>query len=186
MWGKERIKLTPTSYLILGLVGRVGPCTAYEMKAEVSAGIGHFWTFPHSQLYAEPARLAAAGLLAEEQEETGRRRRLYTLTSEGERRLQRWLADPPVELTEIRDMALLKLYFSGLTEPAQVQINAAAAAAVHRGQLDAYERVAKDVARRDPFGRATLELGLRYERAAVAFWEELSENPPGTRRRRKR
>ena len=47
--------LTPTSYLVLGLVARQGECTSYDMKRTVSGSIGYFWTFPHSQLYAEPA-----------------------------------------------------------------------------------------------------------------------------------
>jgi len=67
--------LTPTSYLVLGLVARQGQCTSYDMKVLVSNSIGYFWTFPHSQLYAEPARLAGFGLLHEVQETTGRKRR---------------------------------------------------------------------------------------------------------------
>ena len=56
--------LTPTSYVVLGLVGAFGPCTSYDMKRFVSVSIGYFWPFPHSQLYAEPARLAQLGSAA--------------------------------------------------------------------------------------------------------------------------
>ena len=103
--------LTPTSYVVLGLVGAFGPCTSYDMKRAVSTSIGYFWPFPHSQLYAEPVRLAALGLLSEQQETGGRKRRTYTLTAAGTEALRDWLAEPTDEPTEIRDLSLLKLFF---------------------------------------------------------------------------
>ena len=54
------VHLTPTSYVVLGLVSRMQPVTSYEMKRRVGISIGHFWPFPHSQLYAEPTRLVQA------------------------------------------------------------------------------------------------------------------------------
>ena len=56
-------KLTPTSYLVLGLIALLGRATSYDLKAMVGRSIGYFWTFPHSQLYAEPDRLVGMGLL---------------------------------------------------------------------------------------------------------------------------
>ena len=58
--------LTPTSYLVLGLVGHLGSATSYDLKQAVAGTIGGFWSVPHSQLYAEPARLARVGFLTEE------------------------------------------------------------------------------------------------------------------------
>ena len=148
------------------------------MKQSVSRSIGYFWSFPHSQLYAEPARLAEAGLLAEERETTGRRRRSYTLTPAGRQALAAWLAEPVEEPTEIRDLALLKLFFGGQADPGDVTKLAKAAAATHRRRLAEYEAIAAEPAwghERDRHQRATLELGLRYERAVVAFWDELAE-----------
>ena len=54
-------RLTPTSYLVLGLLGREGPSTPYELEGHVRATLGNFWSFPHTLLYSEPPRLAAAG-----------------------------------------------------------------------------------------------------------------------------
>ena len=62
----------------------------------VADSVGHFWSFPHSQLYAEPARLAEAGLLTVEQEDGGRRRRRYSIAADGQEALQAWLAEKPV------------------------------------------------------------------------------------------
>jgi hypothetical protein len=46
----------------------------------------------------------------------------------------------------------------------------------HRERTARYEALDVELAARriDPHQRATLELGLRYERTATAFWEELA------------
>ena len=75
--------LTSTSYLVLGLIEREGPSTPYELKRHVAATIGHFWSFPHALLYKEPPRLVEWGLLTEEREADGRRRRLFTISGRG-------------------------------------------------------------------------------------------------------
>ena len=171
--------LTPTSYLVLGLVGQFGPCTSYDMKAAVAASIGYFWTFPHSQLYAEPARLAKHGLLIEEQEVTGRRRRTFVLTDRGRAALRAWLSEPTDLPTEIRDLALLKLFFGSQAGADEVAQLAVAASAGHRARLSEYEAIAESVpADVDRHQLATLALGIRYERASLAFWETLAEAGP--------
>ena len=51
------IRLSPTSYLVLGLIGLRGASTPYDLKRAVSRSVSYFWPFPHSQLYGEPERL---------------------------------------------------------------------------------------------------------------------------------
>src|SRR5438067_12610763 len=89
-------KLTPTSYEVLGLVAFLGRATSYDMKRLAAMSVGYFWTFPHSQLYAEPERLVEMGLLEETREEGGRRRRVFSVTEDGTGELEDWLADPAV------------------------------------------------------------------------------------------
>ena len=162
--------LTPTSYLVLGLVARQGECTSYEMKVLVSNSIGYFWTFPHSQLYAEPARLVELGLLTEQQEQSGRKRRTYRLTDAGRDALRQWLAEPTDDPTEIRDLAVLKLFFGSLAKPRERRELAEHAAAAHRRRLAEYEAIAEipDIEKHE---RATLEMGLTFERFAISYWE---------------
>src|SRR6476469_2355252 len=107
-------QLTPTSYLVLGLLAREGPSTPYDLKRHVAATIGHFWTFPHALLYTESARLVELGLLTEEREPEGRRRRLFTITAAGRAALRAWLATPAEAPTELRDAGLLQLFFADL------------------------------------------------------------------------
>ena len=57
----EVITLTPTSYIVLGLVRYAGEATPYALKQMAAATVGNFFSIPHSQIYAEPERLAGAG-----------------------------------------------------------------------------------------------------------------------------
>src|ERR1700704_4255001 len=97
----SKIRLTPTSYIVLGLLDAAGEATPYDLKGVIAAGLGNFWSIQHAQLYAEPERLTAAGLLEERREEGGRRRRHYKITASGRRALREWLAEPTAELTEL-------------------------------------------------------------------------------------
>ena len=165
--------LTPTSYVVLGLLATNGPSTPYELEQLVDLSLGHFWSFPHSQLYSEPARLAERGLVDEAREEGGRRRRTFSLTEAGRAALQDWLAaqDEPTG-TEIRDLGLLRLFFGAAARSEDdVAANARAQAQAHRAKLALYDDLVQVVA--EPHVAATLRLGTAYERAALAFWEGL-------------
>jgi DNA-binding PadR family transcriptional regulator len=167
------LRLTPTSYIVLGLVDAVGEATPYELKGIVAAGVGNFWSLQHAQLYTETARLAAGSYLEEEREEGGRRRKLYRLTDRGRRALREWVAAPTSELTELRDLALLKLFFGA--DPATL---AAEQVEVHRAQLAEYERLRSQLAAaRGARGiRLTLESGIGHEREWVRFWSRLARD----------
>ena len=60
--------LSPSSFIVLGLIAQHGPSTSYDLKRCADESVGYFWHFPRSQLYAEPQRLVGLGLLREEQE----------------------------------------------------------------------------------------------------------------------
>lgn len=174
-------KLTPTSYLVLGLVAEHGPATPYDLKQLVQRSIGYFWPFPHSQLYAEPARLAAAGLLSETQERGGRRRRRFTITAAGRAAIRHWLARPAREPSEIRDLGLLQLFFGSLGDSSTVAELARAQREAHLERLAGYEALRESVAGvADAHALATLQLGLRFEELAIEFWEGIADRPPGS------
>ena len=175
--------LTPTSYLVLGLVRHLQPCTSYDMKQLVNVSIGMFWAFPHSQLYAEPGRLADEGLLEEEQETSSRRRRLYRLTAEGAEVLEAWLAEPEADLGELRDIGLLKLFFSGPSTHETISRIAEARRDAHLARVEFLTALRGDVSdRADDAQLATLELGLRWDRTAADFWAEVAKGDIPTRR----
>lgn len=175
------VALTPTSYLVLGLVAHIEPCTPYDMKRLVAISIGHFWSFPHSQLYAEPARLAEAGLLDEDQEPGGRRRKRYRITPAGKAALCEWLCEPTHEVGELRELGVLKLFFSSLVEPSDIAGLAAAQREAHERALEEFERIRDNSAKgATPQQLATLELGFRWHRMVVDFWADVERHPPGS------
>jgi DNA-binding PadR family transcriptional regulator len=157
--------------------------TPYELKAQVESPVGMYWTVPHAQLYRDPARLAELGLLREEAEEHGRRRRVFHLTEAGRAALGAWLADPCTPDPETRNPALLKLTFADLGPPGQVAHLAAAQAAKHRRWCDTDTglRSRLDPDAPDTLTRARLlTLGIVHEKSYVAFWEMLAAAPDGT------
>jgi DNA-binding PadR family transcriptional regulator len=165
--------LTPISYVVLGLVAE-GATTSYDMKQKASRSVGYFWNFPHSQLYAEPTHLVELGLLDEEREAEGRRRRVYTLTPGGRTALDAWLREPTSEQAQIRDSGLLKLFFGEGLSPDEIVELARAQEAAHRARLAVYETIAGSAA--SPNHAAVVRAGLLHERTFVDFWREIAES----------
>lgn len=163
--------LTPTSYIVLGLLERAGESTPYDLKQLVAGSVGNFWSVPHSQLYAEPERLARAGYLRERREAFGRRRRLYSLTERGGEALGAWRAGPTDELPELRDPGLLKLFFG-----AEERALAAVRRDAHRAKLAEYEARRELDTGEGPRGPwRTLDAGIAHEREWVRFWTTLAD-----------
>lgn len=171
MAAERDIRLTPTSYIVLGLVAAAGqPVTPYDLKRIHAVGVGNFWSLNHAQLYAEPDRLAAAGFLSVEQEEGGRRRKQYELTRAGREALGEWLATPTREFTDLRDPGLLKLFFG-----ADPRALAAAQLPIHEERLREYEELHGQSGDWPEGPRLALESGIGHEREWVRFWQSLSE-----------
>jgi DNA-binding PadR family transcriptional regulator len=107
--------------------------------------------------------------VTETREESGRRRKLYAITDEGRRALDEWRNETTSELAELREPALLKLFFGA--DPKRL---AAAQVAANRARLAEYEAIRDSMPGELPPGpRQALEMGIRVERAAIDFWEEL-------------
>lgn len=174
------IRLSPTSYLILGLISYRGPSTPYQLKQAVNRSIGYFWPFPHTQLYEEPDRLARAGLLTEEREENGRRRRTYAITDAGRAALTAWLRQPTTDVTQLRDLATLKLFFSEFMSTAELIALAEEQVRLYEARLAEYAAIEARYADRPDLGRrmAPLDFGFRLARAAQAFWRDIAADPP--------
>jgi len=176
-------RLTPTSYLVLGLLAREGPSTPYALERHVAATLGNFWSFPHTLLYSEPERLEALGLVTETREPEGRRRRSFAITAAGIEALDAWLERPARARTELRDLGLLQLFFMDLaSDQARLRL-AQEQLTIHQAKLSAYEGDARIERRRGASGLrtvehwrgATLPMGLLYEAAAVEFWQDVAD-----------
>jgi DNA-binding PadR family transcriptional regulator len=159
-------KLTNTSYIVLGLLELFGDATPYELKARVAGSVGDFWSVQHAQLYSEPERLAQDGLVKEEREETGRRRKRYAITPAGREALDAWRATPSSAFTELRDPGLLQLFFGA--DPvalAEKQLE------IHDEKLADYRRQQDQLTPQANVGiRLALEAGIGHEEEWVRFW----------------
>lgn len=171
------VRLSTTSYVVLGMIAMRGPSTSYDLKRAIGHSVGYFWHFPHAQLYSEPKRLERLGLLDAEEEGEGRRRRTYTITEDGLAALRGWLAEPTDQHFELRDVAEIKLFFNELAEPADVKRLAADQIEQHRERIAEYERMQQRFGTEPAISRrmVTLGLGLEMEHAALRFWTSLAE-----------
>lgn len=165
------LRLTAASYVVLGLTEQLQAATPYDLKQAAAESVANFWSLPHSQLYVACSRLATAGYLSEQQEASGRRRRIYRLTRKGTEALDRWRSEATTELYELRDAGLLKLYFGA--DPGELA----------RRQLDTHKRKLKEYedqlaeCERVETPRAVLlalEAGVGHEREYVRFWSKLT------------
>lgn len=162
-------RLTETSYIVLGLIEQAGPATPYELKRMAQVSTFNFWAVPHTQLYTECARLAKEGLLSERREQSGRRRRVYRLTRRGRDVLAEWLREPTYEFDEVRDPAILKLFFGG--DPGKL---AAAQLSAHIHRLRAYEQLFEQLPVEPVGWRLALDSGIGHERESIRFWSRLA------------
>ena len=109
-------RLTSVGKVILGAVA-AHPRSGYEIKQLVDHSTRFFWAASYGQIYPELARLEEAGLVEGASEPRGgRRRRVYRSTQAGRAALRDWLLSPGAA-HEVRDEALLKLFFSAVLEP---------------------------------------------------------------------
>ncbi|MER5642780.1 PadR family transcriptional regulator [Kitasatospora sp. NPDC002227] len=161
------LRLTTSSYLVLGIIDQLGEASPYDVKTEAGRTVAPFWSVPHAQVYAQCDRLVEAGLLSELRQEGGRNRRQLRLTEAGRAALGEWLADSSFVPVEARERGILKLWFGGSPRVlAPVQMTE------HRRTLAEYEGLAESVGELITRGqREALEFGIRYERMMVEFWQ---------------
>jgi DNA-binding PadR family transcriptional regulator len=162
-------RLSAASYAVLALVESADRATPYELKALAArSGVVHAWSLSHTQLYASCRSLAAAGLLEERVEATGRRRRFYAITGEGRALLARWRAAPADGHAVTHDPALLQLCCGApVRELARTRI------AVHRRAIREIERRRAALPPGTERGVAlTWDAVLARERLWLTFWED--------------
>lgn len=161
------VRLTTPSFLVLGIVDKLGEASPYDVKVEAARTVAPFWSMPHAQVYAQCDRLLEAGLLSQVRQTSGRNRRAMRLTPAGRAALEEWLADPAFVPVEARERGILKLWFGARPElltPEQL--------AEHRRTLAGYRELAESVGELLTRGqREALEFGIRYEQMMVDFWQ---------------
>ena len=159
-------KLTTTSYAVLGLVRVFGTCTPYDLKQALTVSVSNFWPIPHTTFYAEPDKLAKAGLLSVEQEEGGRRRKQYSLTAAGEAAIAAWVGEPTAAPPQLHDEMILKLFMGARPRPLMEE-----RLEWHRAKLAELEGYLEAV--EDDGVRTSLIAGTEYARSQITMLERL-------------
>lgn len=161
-------RLTTASYIVLGLVGRNGTSSPYDLKLAAASLIGPFWSMPHAQMYAQCDRLVEAGLLSQERESAGRQRRLLSLTPQGRAALRQWLGESEPPAIEVRDLGPLRVALGAKpTTIAEDQLR------WHKEQLAIFEETALDVRAAGHELPIPLQVGLGVERHYVEVWSSV-------------
>ena len=165
------ISLTPTSYIVLGMIRQAGEATPYALKQMAAATIGNFFSIPHSQIYAEPERLANGGFLKVRREQGGRRRKHYSLTARGQKALADWLDAPTDEMYELRDPGLLKLAMGS-----DAKALARAQLPKHEERLRYFQEILRvlEASGAPAQQRLVVESGIGHEREYVRFWKKVA------------
>jgi DNA-binding PadR family transcriptional regulator len=168
------IRLTPNSYALLALLDQLGESTSYDIKLAIEKSIANFWPVPHTTAYEEPARLAAGGYLSVREEESGRRRKLYSLTDEGRGVLRAWAAEPTAAPPQVRDEHLLKTFAGAEGGPLLEE-----RIAWHRAKLEELQGYLDAVREAEGWegSERVLIAGVAYHRKMLELLDEVA--PPG-------
>ena len=165
------MQMSGVEYVILGTLSW-RPLTGYEIKQIVDSSTRFFWAASYGQIYPELRRLAAAGLVEAESDDTGNRRRIrYSLTPAGRDRLAAWLRAPGAGY-ELRDEGLLKLFFARALPPEE---HADVVRALRADREQVLEQL-RDVERRGVgtgTSRLVLEYGLRNHEWEVEWCSDV-------------
>jgi len=166
--------LNATAASLLGFL-HDGPMTGWDQVATAQQRIGDFWSLTQSQVYRELAAMADDGLV--EAGERGRRdRQPYAITEAGRAAFADWVDREPGTET-IRFPLLLTILFGRHLPPGRLASFVRDHRAAHAARLASYQQLHRAAAGAggdpDPYAMATLEFGLAYEQAVLAWFDRL-------------
>jgi PadR family transcriptional regulator AphA len=171
----DGVRLGGTSYAVLSLLELLGEATPYDLKQALERSIENFWPMPHTTFYAEPERLAKAGLLCERREDHGRRRKLYSVTERGRGALHEWRDSPELAPPQLRDEGVLKLFAGG--DPVAYSRTRRDFYKAKLTELEAYLQACPDEAHFRGV-RASLIAGITYNRLLLQATEAFLAGQP--------
>ena len=165
-------ELSPTAYVVLGML-RLGFRTGYDIKQLVDKSTRFFWAASYGQIYPELKKLEEQGLVKGAADpQGGRRRTVYDLTPEGEHALDDWLKRPEDVSVEMRDSALLRLFFADNLPPED-------AAAIARAAGRRHAEVASALEQLDPpkgMTRTVRDFGLDFHRWCAERFAQMEKD----------
>jgi DNA-binding PadR family transcriptional regulator len=106
-------------FAVLGMLSLGEKLSGYNIRKVISESTANFWSESYGNIYPVLKKLLAEGaiLVAEDESRSGnRRRRLYSITADGQSMLKEWLRQPSRPVPEDNEL-LLKLFFSAPMPP---------------------------------------------------------------------
>ncbi len=167
------MKFNSVTPVILGFLS-FESMSGYEIKQRVDRSTRFFWAASYGQIYPELRRLAQASLVeGESSPRGGRQRNVYTLTEAGRTALAEWLSGPSLQ-QEVRDEALLKLFFAEALEPEATLALVRAIGERHRDRREQLLSIEPIAAAGSTTRHLVLKAGLAFHAAGVE-WADDSE-----------
>jgi len=155
--------------------------TGYDIKKEIEAGVGNFYTASYGSLYPALKKLTDKGYLSMSEKAHGNRiKKYYEVTELGKSAFYEWLSSP-FDPSSRSDSLLARIYFFGeLPED------------IRKQQLREYELYHQQILRKlqvleqrlydstdsDYFELSTLYLGLQHLQDSVRWFRHIIEQKP--------
>jgi DNA-binding PadR family transcriptional regulator len=148
-----------------------GPKTGWDLLHEIEGGLSRFWNVTPSHVYRElrtlqDRRFVSAG-------RTGvRDRRPFTITAAGKKAFKKWIAQEPGP-EQIRNPLLITLWFGRHLDEDTLAKFLDSNRKVHAERLRHYSGITVG----DEHTGAVLAFGIAYEKAVIAWIDELTSSP---------
>ena len=151
-----------------------GPKTGWDLLQEIERGLARFWNVTPSHVYRELRALEDRGLVTAGR--TGvRDRRPFTITAAGKKAFKHWIEQEPGP-EQIRNPLLITLWFGRHLDDDTLTAFLESNREVHEKRLRHYEGVTPT----DPHTGAVLGFGIAYEKAVIAWIDDLTGAAPSS------
>ena len=167
--------MNSTSASLLGLLDASdGELTGGELFRVAEQRLGQFWSLTRSQVYRELATLEVEGLIRPGPPGP-RDARPVSITATGRHAYRMWLTHHlPAET--VRIPVLLAVALGGSLDPSALRAVLTDSRTQHRARLNSYRQLDQELAATEdgqPWARATLAFGIRYEQAVLDWFTSL-------------
>ena len=156
---------------ILGFLNRE-PLTGYDLKKRFAASQVLYWSGNSNQIYSALVALHEKGLVTRtvENQESGPSRKVYTITTEGQAELKRWVLSTP-DLPQLRNPFLVRLAFAETLAPDELDaLLGTYETELHEHVLTLRERERRERSCRDGTPRG-IHLAGRIAEGWIGFFE---------------